>query len=140
MQQKMGRFCTLYRIVCVIFIIGHVEWQIIKIGLILRCLEWEKKICQPLLSQRQAIIQDIKLFDLSDIVLDDNYPQYITSVQSKLEKRCWVVDDQTRIFCKLNRTRDTKGINWFLFEALVFLFSSVFLFVYLFFFFSSSPQ
>ena len=48
--------------------------RLLQIGLILRCLEWEKKIWP-----RQAITQDIKFFDVSDIVLDDNYPQYTTS-------------------------------------------------------------
>ena len=81
--------------------------------------------------KRQAIIQDIKVFDLSDIVLDDNYPQRTTSGQSKLEKRFWVVDDQKRIFCKLKGTRGTKK-NIFFFICFFICF-----FVFVFFFLTS---
>ena len=162
-QQKVGRFCPLYRIVWLIKwqanfiavnwgfnpdeeivffnkILGMSTDRLLKKVLFSDALNGKRKSGRPLLSWRQAITQDIKFFDMTDIMLDDNYPQYTTSGQLKLEKRFSVVDDQKKSILRAKRDTRHKGYKLILVWRIGFLFLifSVLLFVVcLFFFFTS---
>ena len=83
--------------------------RLIKKVLFSDALNGKRKSGRPLLSWRQAITQDIKFFDMTDIMLDDNYPQYTTSGQLKLEKRFSVVDDQKKSILRAKRDTRHKG-------------------------------
>ena len=90
-------------------ILGMSTDRLLKKVLFSDALNGKRKSGRPLLSWRQAITQDIKFFDMTDIMLDDNYPQYTTSGQLKLEKRFSVVDDQKKSILRDKRDTRHKG-------------------------------